>query len=52
MSAADAPADAQTQGQLNIMIVCGEPSGDALGAQLMAGLKQLAAKVKEVLAGG
>ena len=43
MSAADAPADAQTQGQLNIMIVCGEPSGDALGAQLMAGLKQLAA---------
>jgi lipid-A-disaccharide synthase len=24
------------------MIVCGEPSGDALGAQLMAGLKQLA----------
>ncbi len=38
----DAPADAQTHGQLNIMIVCGEPSGDALGAQLMAGLKQLA----------
>ena len=28
--------------QLNIMIVCGEPSGDALGAQLMAGIKQLA----------
>lgn len=27
---------------LNIMLVCGEPSGDALGAQLMAGLKQLA----------
>jgi lipid-A-disaccharide synthase len=24
------------------MLVCGEPSGDALGAQLMAGLKQLA----------
>ena len=24
------------------MIVCGEPSGDALGAQLMAGIKQLA----------
>lgn len=28
--------------QLNLMLVCGEPSGDALGAQLMAGLKQLA----------
>jgi len=27
---------------LNLMLVCGEPSGDALGAQLMAGLKQLA----------
>ena len=27
---------------LNIMLVCGEPSGDALGAQLMAGLKKLA----------
>jgi lipid-A-disaccharide synthase len=27
---------------LNIMLVCGEPSGDALGAQLMAGLKRLA----------
>jgi len=27
---------------LNIMLVCGEPSGDALGAQLMAGLKALA----------
>lgn len=27
---------------LDIMLVCGEPSGDALGAQLMAGLKQLA----------
>jgi lipid-A-disaccharide synthase len=25
-----------------MMLVCGEPSGDALGAQLMAGLKQLA----------
>jgi len=33
--------DAQTK-QLNLMLVCGEPSGDALGAQLMAGLKQLA----------
>jgi lipid-A-disaccharide synthase len=27
---------------MNIMLVCGEPSGDALGAQLMAGLKALA----------
>jgi lipid-A-disaccharide synthase len=26
----------------SLMLVCGEPSGDALGAQLMAGLKQLA----------
>jgi lipid-A-disaccharide synthase len=38
---ADAPADAQTN-KVNLMLVCGEPSGDALGAQLMAGLKQLA----------
>jgi len=38
---ADASADAQSK-TLNIMLVCGEPSGDALGAQLMAGLKQLA----------
>ena len=28
--------------QINLMLVCGEPSGDALGAQLMAGLKTLA----------
>jgi lipid-A-disaccharide synthase len=49
-NSADAPADAQTKkdradasvGPINIMIVCGEPSGDALGAQLMARLKQLA----------
>ena len=27
---------------LNLMLVCGEPSGDALGAQLMAALKQRA----------
>ena len=27
---------------VTIMLVCGEPSGDALGAQLMAGLKTLA----------
>ena len=38
---ADAPADAQPK-KLRIMLVCGEPSGDALGAQLMAGLKRLA----------
>jgi lipid-A-disaccharide synthase len=30
------------QKPINLMIVCGEPSGDALGAQLMTGLKQLA----------
>ena len=30
------------QKPINLMIVCGEPSGDALGAQLMAGIKQLA----------
>jgi lipid-A-disaccharide synthase len=35
-------ASAKAQPKINIMIVCGEPSGDALGAQLMAGLKQLA----------
>ena len=34
-----AGSDAQT---INLMLVCGEPSGDALGAQLMAGLKTLA----------
>ena len=33
---------ADAQKQISVMIVCGEPSGDALGAQLMAGLKQLA----------
>jgi len=32
-------ADAQS---ISLMLVCGEPSGDALGAQLMAGLKALA----------
>jgi lipid-A-disaccharide synthase len=36
-------ADASAQSKiLNLMLVCGEPSGDALGTQLMAGLKQLA----------
>ncbi len=39
---ADASADAQIKNPLNIVIVCGEPSGDALGAQLMAGLRHLA----------
>ena len=27
---------------IRLMLVCGEPSGDALGAQLMGGLKALA----------
>jgi len=36
---ADASADAQ---QISVMIVCGEPSGDALGAQLMARVRELA----------
>jgi lipid-A-disaccharide synthase len=38
---ADASADAQAK-KIRLMLVCGEPSGDALGAQLMAGLKALA----------
>lgn len=38
---ADASADAQAR-KITLMLVCGEPSGDALGAQLMAGLKALA----------
>lgn len=33
---------APDQKAINLMLVCGEPSGDALGAQLMAGIKQLA----------
>jgi lipid-A-disaccharide synthase len=37
---ADASADAQNK-QVTFMLVCGEPSGDALGAQLMQGLKAL-----------
>jgi lipid-A-disaccharide synthase len=40
-SSADASADVQTK-KLRLMLVCGEPSGDALGAQLMAGIKALA----------
>jgi lipid-A-disaccharide synthase len=35
-------ARADAQKQISLMLICGEPSGDALGAQLMAGLKQLA----------
>lgn len=31
-----------TQRPLTVMLVCGEPSGDRLGAELMAGLKTLA----------
>lgn len=38
---------------VTIMLVCGEPSGDALGAQLMAGLKTLAGdRVRFVGVGG
>jgi len=38
---------------VTIMLVCGEPSGDALGAQLMAGLKALAGdRVRFVGVGG
>jgi lipid-A-disaccharide synthase len=37
-----AGASTDAQNQISLMLVCGEPSGDALGAQLMAGLKQLA----------
>ncbi|HET7084898.1 MAG TPA: lipid-A-disaccharide synthase [Rhizomicrobium sp.] len=38
---------------LTIMLVCGEPSGDALGAQLMARIKQLAGdKVRFTGVGG
>ena len=38
---------------LTLMLVCGEPSGDALGAQLMAGIRQIAGKdVRFVGVGG
>ena len=40
-TSADASADALEK-EIALMLVCGEPSGDALGAQLMAGLKALA----------
>ena len=40
-------------GQLTLMLVCGEPSGDQLGAQLMAALKMLTGdSVKIVGVGG
>jgi lipid-A-disaccharide synthase len=38
---ADTPADAPLK-KYTLMLVCGEPSGDQLGAQLMAGLRALA----------
>jgi lipid-A-disaccharide synthase len=40
LKVADAPADAQKVKK--VMLICGEPSGDQLGAQLMAGLRELA----------
>jgi lipid-A-disaccharide synthase len=46
---ADASAGAQTQ---KLMLVCGEPSGDQLGAQLMRGLKALAPDVEITGVGG
>jgi lipid-A-disaccharide synthase len=38
---ADTPADAPLK-KHTLMLVCGEPSGDQLGAQLMAGIRELA----------
>ena len=44
---------AGAQKQKTVMLVCGEPSGDHLGAQLMAGIKHLAGdRVKIVGVGG
>lgn len=37
---------------LTLMLVCGEPSGDQLGAELMAGLKRLAPDTRIVGVGG
>jgi lipid-A-disaccharide synthase len=37
----DTPADAPLK-KYTLMLVCGEPSGDQLGAQLMAGIRELA----------
>jgi len=46
-------ADSGSKGVLTVMLVAGEPSGDQLGAQLMAGLKELAgARVNIVGVGG
>ena len=48
-----ATARAAHQTDKTLMLVCGEPSGDQLGAQLMAGLKQLAGdQVRIVGVGG
>ena len=53
MSRADRPAQAQSRPIKTVMLVCGEPSGDQLGAQLMAGIKQLAGdQVRIVGVGG
>jgi lipid-A-disaccharide synthase len=41
-----------TQRPLTLMLVCGEPSGDRLGAELMAGLKSLRPDVRIVGVGG
>jgi lipid-A-disaccharide synthase len=47
------PTDARSKPIKTLMLVCGEPSGDQLGAQLMAGIKQLAGdRVKVVGVGG
>jgi lipid-A-disaccharide synthase len=43
----------QAKAQKTLMLVCGEPSGDQLGAQLMAGIRHLAgASVRIVGVGG
>jgi len=41
-----------TQRPLTLMLVCGEPSGDRLGAELMAGLKSLRPDIRIVGVGG
>ncbi|HLY06506.1 MAG TPA: lipid-A-disaccharide synthase [Rhizomicrobium sp.] len=40
------------RGQPTLMLVCGEPSGDRLGAELMAGLKSVKPDVRIVGVGG
>jgi lipid-A-disaccharide synthase len=53
MSRADVPAYSLSKPTKTLMLVCGEPSGDQLGAQLMAGIKRLAGdQVKIVGVGG